>query len=462
MSVPETSQASTGLADRIPLSLNQEFLCAFDKGDAEGAFSHRHTLVFGWRINGEIDIDTLRGALDDVVARHETLRTSIVRGGDDRHQEIHPPSPVELVVRDLSGGDPATRDVQAEELVNELDAGTYSVAELPHLRAVLGRFADDDAVLVLIAHHTATDSWSIELIIRDLAAFYAARRGHGPVDLPQVHQYREFAVWQQENLDTDAMNASREYWRGKLRDAQILAIPTDRPRSAEVVATYSVYRFLIDAELTSATMKFAKTTRSSPFMVMLAAYNVLLNKMTGATDIVVPTFTSGRYQDRFLDTVGPFFNFVPLRTDISACGTFREVVDRARETCIDVYTHDIPFAQVVNEVPDLIRPFAEPDRSVVAFEVLQSPMAMDGEVVGDLKYSEVRRRLLSQPVGSDIPDGALWAMDVLPSGEIVGSLKFNGNLFDESTMITMVSEFRRVLGRAVAAPDAPLTEIQAP
>ncbi|MFF5207167.1 condensation domain-containing protein [Streptosporangium sp. NPDC000396] len=459
MSVPETSHASIGLANQIPLSLNQEFLCAFDKGDAEGAFSDRHTLVFGWRVSGEIDLDALQGALDDVVERHETLRTEMVRGEETRYQKIHPPSPVELLVRDLPGDDPGSRDVRAEEFLNELDAGKYSVLRLPHLRAVLGRFDDTDAVLVLVAHHTATDAWSIQLIIRDLAAFYAARRGHGPADLPEVCQYREFAVWQQESSAAGAGKRSCEYWRDKLKGAQILAIPTDRQKSPEVISTYAVYRFLIDKELTSATFAFSKVTRSSPFMTMLAAYNVLLHKMTGATDIVVPTFTSGRYQDRFLDTVGPFFNFVPLRTDIAGCGTFREVADRTRSTCIEAYSHDIPFAQVVNEAPELILPFAENDRSVVAFEVLQSPFAMDGELVGDLRYSEIRRRLLSQPLCSDIPDGALWATDVLPSGDMVGSLKFNTNLFDESTMAGIVSEFRRVLRSAVTAPDTPLGQI---
>ena len=457
MSVAETSHVPNGVAHLIPLSLNQEFLCAFDKGRPEGAFSDRHTMVQGWRVGGAVNLDTLQGALDDVVARHEVLRTEIVRGAGPRYQEIHPAGRPRLTVRDLSGVAPDARDRAAEELVNEADAGEYSVEELPHLRAILGRFDDGDAVLVLVVHHTASDAWSLQVLIRDVATCYAARRGHGPA--PQPGQYQEFATWQHQSMGDAHVVKALGYWREKLRGAQILALPTDRPRTDGVANTFAVHRFLVDAELTGATLKFANAMRSSPFMVLLAAYNILAHKRTGATDIVVPTFTSGRYQERFFDSVGPFFNFVPLRTDLAGCQTSGEVLQRTRRTCMEAYSNDIPFPLVVNEAPDLVAPFADPARSVVAFELLQSAAPMEAEAIGDLTYSEIRRRLLSQPVAADIPDGALWAMDVLPSGEMVGSLKFNSNLFDESTVVDLVAEFRQVLRNLVAGPDVPVQQI---
>lgn len=458
MTVQDTSHAPSDL-DQLPLSLNQEFLCVFDKGDVEGSFSHRHTLVYGWRIDGKIDLDTLQGALDDVVERHEALRTSIARGAEVKSARIHPPTSVQLLVRDLSGVEPSARDTRAEEFLNDLDAGTYSVHELPHLRAVLGRFDDTDAVLVIIAHHMATDAWSLQLIIRDLAACYATRAGLGRSDLPEVPQYREYAAWQLGSLGSPEVRASCDYWREKLRAAQLLAIPTDRPRTAGVANSYAVHRFGIDADLTAATLTFARAMRSSPFIVLLAAYNVLLRKVTGATDIVVPTFTFGRTEERFLDTVGPFLNFVPLRTDIADCETFRDVVERTRATCLEAYSNDIPFPLIANEAPELTSALMDPGLAVIAFEILQSPATKDGELVGGLRYSELRRRLLSQPVSSHIPDGVLWAMDVLPSGEIVGSVKFDSNLFDASTMVELATEFCRVLRRAVAAGDTAVQQI---
>ncbi len=459
MNAPRVPDPAGGPVDRAPLSLNQEFLYAFDKGEAEGAFSHRHTLVYGWRIQGAVDVELLQSALNDVVDRHEVLRTSLVHDPQNQFQLIHPPSPVRLLIHDLpSDGDAAAREVRAEEFLNELDAGTYSVTELPHLRAVLGRFDDNDTVLVLIAHHVATDPWSIGLIIRDLADCYAARRGGDPLPAYDGGQYREYAMWQRTPEAADVADAARAYWRRKLDGARILGLPTDRGQQPGVTNRYAVHRFLLDSNLTAATLALARSMRSSPFMVLLAAYCLLLNRTTGATDIVVPTFTSGRYQDRFIRTVGPFYNFVPLRTELDGCETFRDVVERTRITCIEAYSNDIPFTQILPEAPELVSPFTDPGLAVAAFELLQSPATMDHELVGDLRYTEIRRRVLPQSVSSDIPDGVLWATDLLPSGELAASVKFNPNLFDRETWVRIVAEFFRVLEDAVTHPDLPVRQ----
>jgi hypothetical protein len=458
MTVADTAAVPSELSEPIPLSLNQEFLCVFDKGDAHGAFGNGHTLVHGWRVTGPVDVDTLQGALDDVVERHETLRSTIVREQDRRYQVVHPATSPELVVHDLSGTAPTDRDRRAEEFLNDLDASPFSVRELPHLKAILGRFDDNDAVLVIIVHHTATDGWSNQLLLHDVAALYAARSTGTEPDLPPVHQYGEFAGWQLENLGSPATGKALAYWKDKLQGAQILAVRADRPRDMDLTNAYAVHRFLIDAELTEQAVAFAKFARSSPFIVLVAAYNLLLHNVSGAGDVVVPTFTSGRYEERFMATVGPFFNFVPLRTNVGACGTFREVVDATRATCLEALSHDIPFAVIANDSPELTAPFADPGLAVIAFELLQSPSAKDSEQVGDLTYSEIRQRTLSQERSSHIPDGALWAMDVLPNGEIAGSLKYDTNLFDESTMVGLVTEFSRVLRAGVTTPNAPLRQ----
>lgn len=458
MSVTETTLAPEDLAGPIPLSLNQEFLCAFDKGDRHGAFGNGHTLVHGWRVSGAIDIEALQGALDDVVERHEILRTTLIRETDDRRQEIHPAGSPELLVEDLSGTPPESRERRAEEFLNEYDADRFDVRRIPLLKAVLGRFDDTDSVLVLIVHHIATDGWSNQLVLRDLAACYAIRQGY-EADLPPVRQYREFTGWQYGSLGSPATAAALEYWREKLRGAQILAVRADRPRDPEAVNDYAVHRFLVDAEVGARTLDVSKALRSSPFIVFVATYNLALHRVTGATDLVVPTFTSGRTEERYADTVGPFLNFVPLRTDLTGCATFRDVLDRTRRTCLEAYSADVPFPLVANEAPELGAPFADPGLAVIAFELLQSVAAKDAEQVGDLTYSEIRRRVISQEVCSHIPDGALWALDILPSGEIAGSLKYDRNLFDERTMVALVDGFSQVLRNGTATPDAPLQQI---
>ncbi|MGX7827310.1 condensation domain-containing protein [Actinokineospora sp. 24-640] len=459
MTVSETSPASQGLGGALPLSLNQEFLCAFDKGEEEGAFCNRHTLVYGWRITGAVDTAALRLALDDVVVRHESLRTVIERAAEPRHQVVHPPMPVPLGEHELPGVDPAERETRAEEFLNEMEARAYPVGVLPHLWAELARFDGEDSILVLATHHTATDAWSMGVIMRDVARCYARRLGFD-AELPEVTQYGEFAAWQHSAEAAAGMAKPQAYWKAKLDGAEIQAVPTDRPRSADKPNSYAVHRFTVPVEIGQTAVKFGKSVRSSPFMVLLAAYKVVLSRRTGVTDLVVPTFTSGRYQPRFLDSVGPFFNFVALRTDLTGAATFREVVERTRGTCIESYTNDIPFPIVVGQAPGVIAQFARQDHAVIAFEILQSPADLEVQRVGGLTITELRRRVLSQRVASAIPDGGLWAMDVLPSGELVGSLKYDTNLVDESTAVALVTEFVSVLAAAVAAPDAPLQSIE--
>ncbi|GII62801.1 hypothetical protein Skr01_28860 [Sphaerisporangium krabiense] len=452
MSISETIDAPE--TTRIPLSFNQEFLCMFDTGGDDGPFGSHYNIVYGWRLEGRLDVEALREALNDVVARHEALRTSIETDEHGRYQKVLPPAPVSLEVRDLSGTDPVDRDRIAGELVNEAEAGAYGIEEMPLLRGVLGRFDARDAALVLIAHHSAVDEWSMRLLMRDLALCYAARRGQDAPALPEVHQYQEFARWQ---LDTLAGGGkARAYWREKLSGAQVSATRTDHPRSENRPKTTSWHRFAIGKDTTAGILKLSRTTRSSPFMILLAGYSVLLGKVNDSTDIVVPTFASGRGQARFHDTVGSFFNFMPLRTDLSGAGTFREVVKRVRATCMEAYSNDIPFAQVLEEVPALMAPLGEDDRAVAAFQVFRSPFASDREVAGDLEYAEIPRRI-DQPVGGDVPDGALWQLEIDSSGEILATLGFNSNLFDESTFTAQAAEFTRLLRAAIADPDAPLS-----
>ncbi|WDZ83497.1 condensation domain-containing protein [Micromonospora cathayae] len=456
MTVPATQPASDGVAARAPLSFNQEFLSLFDKGDGEGPFGPKYFIVAAWRLRGSLDLDALRAALADVVRRHEILRTEVVRDGENSAQLVRPPSQPQLEVRDLPVPDPADRDARAERLLAEVETEEYGFGELPLLNAVLGRFAADDAALVLIAHHAAADEWSMQLLVRDLANAYATRTGHQVPELPEVRQYREFTVWERERVGTPGADRNREYWRDKLKGARIHTTRTDHPRSAQLPKSTAAHRFLVDADLTRDVLKLSRSLRASPFMVMLAAYKEFLRRDTGRSDLTVPTLSSGRGQARFHQTVGSFFNFVPLRTDVSDCHTFRDVVTATRRTCVQAYSHDLPFGLVLGEAPELMASLAADDQAIFAFQVFQMPFAMKAETVGDVVYSDLRRRLTSQEETTDVPDGALWTFDLDPDGETVGSLLYNTNLLDPARMARMADEYCALLRRLVDAPDAPL------
>lgn len=443
---PAGSDQSTQLAsvDRIPLSLQQDFLREMNHDQESGPFGPRYTIVGGWRLLGELDLDTLRAALFDVVVRHEALRTCIDANDHDPHQRIHPPSPPDLQVRDLQAAE-GERDQVAEAFLNEIEAGKLGIEEVPQIRAFLGRFDSRDSVLTLIAHHTAVDGWSIHQVMQDLAAYYAARRENRPAVLPKMRQYRDYVAWQHESADSDAVKAARAYWRKQLDGARMVPTRTSRPR-AEVPFFTSWHRFLLGRDVHDATLALAAETRSSPFMVLLAAYLVYQREVTGQNDLVVATFTPGRQPGWVQNTVGSFYNFLPLRTDITDCKDLRDIIPLVRTTCLGAYSHEIPFEYLISEAPELLDDAITENSAGVVFQVTQSPLMMtDGEQVSDLEFVAMRRRVQSAPVGSQLPDGMLWGLELHPSGEILGSVGYTTHLFTEATVTALVADFCRVL-----------------
>jgi hypothetical protein len=440
-------------ADTYPLSFNQDFMVMFDQGDGAGPFGPRYHLTHGLRVRGRVDINAMQGALDDVVARNEILRTEVVRG-EARYALVHPPSPTELVVRDLTGTAEEDRDRRAEELLIEIEATEYDIAGARVIRTVLAKFAEDDWVLVLIVHHSATDSWSLQLITKEIAEFYTARRERRAPVLPEARQYRELVDWEAANTTEEVLARSAAYWRKKLEGAQMPMMATDFPRSAGLPRNTSVERYLADSDVTAATLELARSTRSSPFMVLLAAYKVLLRELSNRDDITVLTITSGRGQAQFEEMIGPFYNLVPLRTDLAGATNFREIVERTRRTCLEAFSHPIPFAKVMAEAPHIADPWVGDTTAGIAFQVFQFPFVMADQRVGDLTVSEIRRRLLPAEVSTDIPDGALWTLDIDPArGEMIGQVQYNSDRYHASTVRDLLSWFLQVIKESLSITD---------
>src|SRR6204780_5981712 len=192
----ESSLALDQEPERYPLSFTQEWFITLDQGDDGGTFGSRFIMFTPLRVTGRVDLAVLQGALDDVIARHELLRTLVVRDADPPYQLVCPPCPVPLEVTDLPPVAGKSRDLVARELILEALKSTVSAREVPMVRALLCRFDDRDSVLFLTVHHSVTDAWSMRVILHDLGVFYAARSAGVPADLPLVRQYREYAHWQ--------------------------------------------------------------------------------------------------------------------------------------------------------------------------------------------------------------------------------------------------------------------------
>ncbi|MFD2762685.1 condensation domain-containing protein [Micromonospora eburnea] len=440
----------SGPDEPFALSRQQDFLRMVDGGNDAGPFGPRYTIVGGWRVSGPLDVEVLRAALADVVERHEALRTSIVREPGNVHQRVRPPRPPRLDVEDLPLV-PAERERHAEILLNEMESRPVPMDDNPTLRALLGRFDADDAVLVLAAHHTGVDGWSIQVVLRDLALCYAARRAGRSPELPPVRQYREYVRWQRATADTPAVAAARAYWAERLRGAAVTPIRMDRPRGAQRPDGTAWHRFHHDDDLRRRVQAYATSRRCTPFMVMAAAYVRQLADAAGLDEVVMPTFTPGRRPAWTLDMVGSFFNLLPLRVRTGGAGGFADLVDRVRDACLAAYRHEIPFVDLLGVAPELMAAAAGEEHASCVFQLVQSPYMAVGQRVGDLTYRAMRRRLRSQEHGSQIPDGALWAVEFDAAGGIVGSVGYRRDQFRADTVAALVAEYRDTLDRALPA-----------
>lgn len=454
------TQRSSGKPEangQYPLSYTQDFFRSLDEGEDQGGFGKRFHLATALRVTGRVDIPTLQGALDDVVARHESLRTVVTRDAEPAYQQVYPPCQVLLEVRDLPASD-QPRDQIAEELILEAERGSIDPRQVPVLRATLSRFDDNDSVLMLLTHHSATDAWSVSLIARDLAAFYDARANHHPVDLPPVSQYREFAQWQKSGAGAIPAEV-RKYWQDKLHGAYAAALPNDRPRPPAYTRPFSALNYFVDPAEMAPAVNFAQQTRSSMFMVLMAAFYVFVHELTGRTDSAIRGLTFGRNEPRFHDTLGPFINFVPFRTDIAAYVSFRDIVASTKDTCIDAYANEVPIMVIEQELPDFNALHAEPGNSQLIVGMWQQQAGAESAVpIADGAYVIYQRDLLSYET-SDIPSGMVWNMAVGQAGGLTGNITYNVDEWDKQTVVGWTTRYRRILAELASQPDRPWREL---
>lgn len=437
---------------RYPLSFSQEWFVTLDSGDDGGAFGPRFLLVCEVRITGHVDLALLQGALDDVVTRHELLRTLVVRDADPPYQEIYPPCQVPLEVKDLPPVTGKSRDIVAQELIAEAEAGTISAEEVPTLRALLCRFDDRDSALVLTVHHSVSDGWSLQVILRDLGAFYAARRSGLPAKLPEVRQYREYAEWQKASATSTAEDGAPRYWQDKLRGAREFTIPNDHGHPDSYSSPYSLYNDTIDADVISAASSLARRARTSTFTVLLSAFYVLAHNITGATDLAIRAFTSGRNEEQFQDIMGLFINVLPFRADLADCTSFRDILIRAKETFIDALAHELPVTVIEQTFPDFVK--SREDLRTSQFIISETPTQL-GNVVFPIAEGarEVHQYLLEESRHHDIPTGLVWGLTPTPDGGLCSGVLFNPDEFDESTVVGWAAGLRQILTSAVRDPD---------
>jgi condensation enzyme len=449
----EPSLALEQESTRYPLSFTQEWFIGLDQGDAGGTFGPRFMQVCPARVTGHVDLALLQGALDDVVARHELLRTLVVRDADPPYQMVLPPCRVPLEVRDLPPVTGKSRDLVVQELILEAEAGSISARDVPLMKVLLCKFDDHDSVLLLTVHHSVSDGWSVQVILRDLGAFYTARRTGIAAVLPQMRQYREYAAWQRANAASTAEDGAPAYWQHKLDGAREFTMPNDHGHPDSYSRPYSQHVHDIEPEVMTATSGLATATRSTLFTVMLSAFYILAHQLTGTTDLTIRAFTAGRDELEFQNTMGLFLNCVPFRTDIADCTSFRDIVMATRETFIDAIAHELPVNVIEQTFPDFIKSREDLRTSQFIIANQQRQLGDDPTFAIAEGARWASDRMLQGSEVRDIPSGMVWNLAPQPSGELNGGVLFNLDEFDESTVAGWSAGLRRILAGAVREPD---------
>lgn len=423
---------------RLPLSPMQEELWFLHRLAPESSMYHAPLIL---RLTGPLDVDRVRAAVTELVARHEVLRTRFVDEDGEPHAVIDPPGPVEVPVLPLAR--PARLPVRLRQ---ECDR-PFDLAREPGLRPALIRMSPTNNVLVLNLHHIVSDEWTEGLLWRDFLACYQDNAAELP-ELPV--QYPDFAAWQRDLLAGPTFDRLAGYWRDQLADAPMLELPTDHPRPPVQRFRGGEHLFPLSAKDDAALRELGRAEGATAYMAHLAVFLLLLSRWSGQHDITIGTITAGRDQRQVRDVAGFFVNALALRTDISGAPTFRELLGRVRRTTLDAHAHQaMPFRTLV----ETVQPPRAPGRSPL-FGVLftYSPADRDPDL-GGLPGITVTRERFELPVARF--DLVLNIVDT-PTGA-AGAIEYDTDLFTAATADEVGEAYRRLLADVVARPDHPLS-----
>ncbi|MFE9701916.1 amino acid adenylation domain-containing protein [Streptomyces sp. NPDC005930] len=440
---------------QVPLSSAQRRLWFLDRlGGPSGAYN----IPLGIRLTGALDVAALRGALADVVARHETLRTVFPDTGGHPRQEVLAPADAPVTLHTV----PAAPEELALALRREAARG-FDLATEPPLRATLFTVSEQEHVLLLTLHHIASDGWSNAPLARDLSLAYTARRtGSAPDFAPLPVQYTDYTLWQRELLgdvhDAESLAARQlAFWRQTLAGAPAeLALPLDRPRPAEMTGEGATVEFRVDADLHARLAELARTHQVSLFMVAQAALAALLTRLGAGTDIPVGTAVAGRAEEALEDLVGFFVNTLVLRTDTSGDPTFTELLSRVRSADLAAYAHqDLPFEQLVDDLGAEVRSLAHTPlfQVFLAFQNNAAPgLALPGldATPADIELTSAKTDL-GVELAEEFSDGA-------PAG-MRGLVSYRTDLFERATVESVMTRFTALLAAVAADPGRPIGRI---
>ncbi|MDT5268373.1 MAG: hypothetical protein QOH49_559 [Acidobacteriota bacterium] len=405
------------------------------------------------RLNGPLKVEALRHSLNEIVRRHEALRTTFAVGSDLQPlQMVAPPFELTLRVEDLSRLPEAEREAEAVRLATCEARQAFDLTRGPLLRARLLRLSTEEHALLFTMHHIVSDGWSMGVLIKEVAALYDAFAEGRESPLAELTvQYADFAEWQREWLTAEVMEAQLAYWKVQLGgELPVMELPTDRPRPPVPSFRGGFETFKLSKEVTDGLKSLSHRTGATLFMTLLAAYKLLLYRHTGQEDILIGTPIANRNRVEIEDLIGFFVNTLMLRTSLAGNPTFTELLRRVRRTAVDAYAHqDLPFERLVEEL--------HPQRDLSRNPLFQVLLALQNAPMGTLELSG----LTIDPQEFDWDTVRLdleFHLHDLPEG-LAGAMSYNADIFERETVRRLLLRFATLLEGVVAGPERRLSEL---
>jgi amino acid adenylation domain-containing protein len=427
----------------FPVSYAQERLWFLDQLSPGQPF---YNLVSARRLPFAVHRHALDAALTELVRRHGVLRTCYPVVDGEPVQRVAGPQAAACRFVDLAATPAGEHDAALERLATTEGQRPFDLASGPIWRATLAALGARESAFVFVIHHIAADAASLEILFRELGVLYGdASAGRAwSLDAPPV-QYADFAAWQREYLKGERLDAQVRYWSAQLAGVRPLALPTDRPRPPVQTYRGGQLELSLAADRRRGLDALARESSATPFMLLLAAFFVLLHRYSGDDDLTVGVPIANRTRRELEPVIGFFANSLVMRGDLSGNPTFRQLLGRVREMAVQAYSHqDVPFSAVVAAVKpgqDLSRnPLFQVSFQLVSQSAPADATARDGAVAFE-RGSAIFDLVLN-----------LWER----GHEIRGVLEYNSDLFDRGTVERLVAHYSTLLASIVAQPDAPI------
>ncbi|WP_224362171.1 non-ribosomal peptide synthetase [Hyalangium versicolor] len=427
---------------RLPLSFAQQRLWFLDQLEPGSAVYNIPAAV---RLRGALNVGALERSLNELIARHEVLRTSLVTEGGEAYQLIGAPVPLALPVENLRNVPQERREAEVLRLAREEAQRPFTLSHGPLLRARLLALDEREHVLLLVVHHTIADGGSMVVMARELSRLYAALSESTTPALPELPlQYVDHALWQRQWLP-QVLDTQLEYWRKQLAEAPpVLALPTDRPPLAVQTLRGATERHVLPRSLWENLQTLCRTEGVTPFMGLLACFKVLLQRYSGQDDLLVGTPVSGRTRPETKGLIGLFVNTLVLRDDLSSNPTFRQFLSQVRETVLGAQSHqDVPFERLVEAL--------QPARSEGRAPLVQVMLALQQDIQAEIALPGLSLEFLDVEA-----PGAKFelALSCTPTAQgLACALEYNTALFEAATATRLLRHLHLLLEAALARPD---------